>query len=49
MTDKNSLDAIDHIAITVKDIKEAVDWYYKHFECFAGWLYLSPFSIWVKS
>lgn len=33
MTDKKSLDAIDHIAITVKDIKEAIAWYKKHFNC----------------
>jgi catechol 2,3-dioxygenase-like lactoylglutathione lyase family enzyme len=33
MTDKLKLDAIDHIAITVKDIKEAIVWYKKHFNC----------------
>ena len=33
MTDKSSLDSIDHIAITVTDIKEAVEWYSGHFKC----------------
>ena len=33
MTDKNLLDAIDHIAVTVKDIKESVAWYKAHFNC----------------
>jgi catechol-2,3-dioxygenase len=27
------LDAIDHIAISVKDIKSAVEWYQQHFLC----------------
>lgn len=27
------LDAIDHIAISVKDIGSAVEWYQKHFKC----------------
>ncbi len=27
------LDAIDHIAISVTDIKAAVEWYQKHFKC----------------
>ena len=26
-------DAIDHIAISVKDIKSAVEWYQEHFKC----------------
>jgi len=33
MTNKSSLDEIDHIAITVKNIKEAVNWYCEHFKC----------------
>ncbi len=28
-----SLDAIDHIAIQVANIQEALDWYGKHFKC----------------
>jgi catechol 2,3-dioxygenase-like lactoylglutathione lyase family enzyme len=33
MTDKSNLDRIDHIAITIKNIKESIDWYQKHFKC----------------
>jgi catechol 2,3-dioxygenase-like lactoylglutathione lyase family enzyme len=28
-----SFDAIDHVAVPVKNIKEAVDWYTKTFKC----------------
>jgi catechol 2,3-dioxygenase-like lactoylglutathione lyase family enzyme len=33
VTDKSDFDAVDHIAITVDNIKEAVEWYRKHFKC----------------
>ena len=33
MPDKASLDAVDHIAITVNNIQEAVEWYRQHFNC----------------
>ena len=32
MTTK-SLDAIDHVAVSVNDIAGAVDWYTSHFSC----------------
>jgi catechol 2,3-dioxygenase-like lactoylglutathione lyase family enzyme len=40
-----SLDTIDHIAITVNNIKEAVAWYREHFKCAVvyqdeSWAYL---------
>jgi catechol 2,3-dioxygenase-like lactoylglutathione lyase family enzyme len=33
MSDKSPLDTIDHVAITVNNIKEAVAWYRQHFKC----------------
>ena len=36
MTEKmctSSLDAVDHIAIQVSNIQEALNWYGKHFKC----------------
>lgn len=36
MTDKlelASLDAIDHVALTVNDIKQTLAWYKEHFNC----------------
>ena len=33
MTDKSLADAIDHIAITVNNVEEAVEWYTGHFKC----------------
>ncbi len=29
----NRLDAIDHVALPVKNIKESVDWYLRTFQC----------------
>ncbi len=45
MTDKSFLDSVDHVAITVHNIKEAVEWYSKHFKCLVvyedeSWAYL---------
>lgn len=45
MTDNYTLDAIDHIAITVNSIKETVDWYRENFKCTVSyqdetWAYL---------
>lgn len=31
--DKNSLDRIDHIAVSVSDVKTAVEWYTRTFKC----------------
>jgi catechol 2,3-dioxygenase-like lactoylglutathione lyase family enzyme len=31
--EKNSLDAIDHIAISVEDIDKAINWYSQQFKC----------------
>ncbi|MEI7782495.1 MAG: VOC family protein [Planctomycetota bacterium] len=31
------LDEIHHIAISVRDVAEAVDWYRKHFRCEIGY------------
>ncbi len=33
MTDKSVLDTMDHIAITVNNINEAVAWYSNNFKC----------------
>ncbi len=33
----NNLEKIDHIAITVNDIKESVNWYLKNFKCQVGY------------
>jgi catechol 2,3-dioxygenase-like lactoylglutathione lyase family enzyme len=33
MTNKSMLDEVDHVAITVSNIKEAVNWYCEHFQC----------------
>jgi len=30
---KANLDAIDHVAVPVKNVKDAVDWYTRTFEC----------------
>jgi len=27
------LDAVDHVALSVTDIREALDWYSRHFQC----------------
>ena len=32
-SNSSQLDAIDHIAISVKDINSAVQWYQEHFNC----------------
>ena len=29
----HELDAVDHVALSVTDIREALDWYHRHFQC----------------
>ena len=33
MPTSRKLDAVDHVALSVTDIREALDWYGRHFQC----------------
>ena len=40
MTDvqsKTKLDTMHHVAVAVRNVKETVDWYTKHFDCKVGY------------
>ena len=33
MPNSRELDVVDHVALSVTDIREALDWYRRHFQC----------------